>query len=97
MTDVRLEEMKTYTSLTFTYSTGPKGVHLRESEQYKKFVEKRLFMVKMKTICYTLSLTSSIMNVMFCKSTISLAVGQKRYCTCKLGCLLLATPTVVLK
>ena len=58
MTDVRLEEMKTYTSLTFTYSTGPKGVHLRESQQYKKFVEKRLFMVKMKTICYTLSLTS---------------------------------------
>ena len=66
----------TYTSLTFTYSTGPKGVHLRESQQYKKFVEKLLFMVKMKTTCYTLSLTSSMMNVMFCISTISVAVGQ---------------------
>ena len=70
------------------------------------FVEKRLFAVKKKTTYYTLSLTT---NIMCCKLTIMLCikipwllaeVGFQitiRYFTCKLGRMLLASLTVVLK
>ena len=59
-------------------------------------VEKRLFAVKEKTTCYTLSLTTNILRSRTSCVVINDFLGcwLKRYCTCKLGCLLLATTVV---
>jgi len=61
-------------------------------------VEKRLFSVKKKTTYYTLSLTTIMLRSRTSCFVINDFLGcwLKRYFTCKLGCMLLAT-TVVLK
>ena len=61
-------------------------------------VEKRLFVVKEKTTCYTLSLTTIMLRSRMSCFVINNFLGcwLKRYFICKLGCMLLAT-TVVLK
>ena len=61
-------------------------------------VEKRLFAVKEKTTCYTLSLTTNMLRSRTSCFVINDFLGcwLKRYFTCKLGCMFLAT-TVVLK
>ena len=61
-------------------------------------VEKRLFAVKEKTTCYTLCLTTNMLRSQTSCFVINDFLGcwLKRYFTCKLGCMLLAT-TVVLQ
>ena len=61
-------------------------------------VEKCLFVVKEKTTCYTLSLTTIMRQWQTSCFVINDSLGSwlKCYFTCKIGCMLLAT-TVVLK
>ena len=61
-------------------------------------VEERLFAVKEKTTCYTLCLTTNMLQSQTSCFIINDFLGcwLKRYFTCKLGCMLLAT-TVVLQ